>query len=73
MSTERTGSGTAPGNSRGQGGHGPREFGRDGTSGILTPDRAVRAREVSRPQPADLARATQVLDSLLARASGRRR
>lgn len=50
-----------------------REFGRDGTSGLLTGDRAVRAREVSRPGPAQLRRAETVLDQLLSRATGRRR
>ncbi|MEL4505879.1 hypothetical protein AAEX63_14175 [Luteococcus sp. H138] len=73
MSTERTAPGSAGGNPRGQGAHGPREFGRDGTSGIVTPGRALRAREVSRPAPADLTEAQRVLDGLLARAAGRRR
>lgn len=50
-----------------------REFGRDGISGMVTRDRAVRAREVSRPDEGDVLRAKQVLPSLLARASGRRR
>lgn len=54
-------------------GRGPREFGRDGISGLVTGDRAVRAREVSRPGPADELAAARVLDGLLARAQGRRR
>ncbi len=50
-----------------------REFGRDGISGMVNADRAVRAREVSRPAPSDRQAAELVLDSLLRRASGRRR
>lgn len=76
MSSERTATGPAGGNQRGQagqGGHGPREFGRDGTSGIVTQDRALRAREVSRPGPTEIADAQHLLGSLLARAAGRRR
>lgn len=48
-------------------------FGRDGISGLVTPDRALRAREVARPGPDDLAAARAALPALLARASGRRR
>jgi len=51
----------------------PREFGRDGISGLVTTDRALRVREVSRPTPADRDAAADVLASLLARAAGRRR
>lgn len=43
------------------------EFGRDGISGLVTPDRALRAREVSRPSDADLEEAEQAADRLLAR------
>lgn len=46
--------------------------GRDGISGFLTPGRATRAREVSRPSPEDLARAETALGSLLDRIQGRR-
>jgi len=58
---------------RGAGGTRPREFGRDGISGLVTNDRAIRSREVSRPTADDLADAATVLESLLARAQGRRR
>ncbi|QLQ16227.1 MAG: hypothetical protein HZY73_11845 [Micropruina sp.] len=34
-----------------------RGFGRDGISGLVTPDRATRAREVSKPSAEDLAEA----------------
>lgn len=50
-----------------------REFGRDGTTGLVTPERAVRAREVSRPGPADKLAAAKVVQQLVARAQGRRR
>jgi hypothetical protein len=50
----------------------PREFGRDGVSGLVTLDRAMRARDVSRPGPEDERMAAKVLDSLLARVDGRR-
>ncbi|MGA4669549.1 hypothetical protein ACPCG0_07090 [Propionibacteriaceae bacterium Y1923] len=50
-----------------------REFGRDGISGLVDRDRALRAREVSRPTPEDVSRAERVVDDLLARAQGRRR
>jgi len=56
-------------------------FGRDGISGLLSPDRALRAREVSRPRrpvvpappgtPATPDDGAAVRD-LIARASGRR-
>ena len=54
-------------------GNGPREFGRDDISGLVTPDRALRAREVSRPAPTDRQAAELVVEQLVARASGRRR
>lgn len=50
----------------------PREFGRDGASGLVTLDRAMRARDVSRPTPADEREAAEVVESLLARVDGRR-
>ena len=50
----------------------PREFGRDGVSGMVSRDRAIRAREVSQPTQAAKAHAEQVLQRLLARAQGRR-
>ncbi|MGD7786904.1 hypothetical protein ACQCX2_01095 [Propionibacteriaceae bacterium Y1700] len=50
-----------------------REPGKDGVTGLLAGDRAMRAREVSRPGPAEEAAALAVVDSLLARLEGRRR
>lgn len=50
-----------------------REFGRDGTTGLVSPDRAVRAREVSRPGPDEKRAAQDVVRQLVARAQGRRR
>ena len=50
----------------------PRDFGRDGVSGLVTLERALRAREVSRPTMADELEAAEVVDSLLARIDGRR-
>jgi hypothetical protein len=50
----------------------PRDFGRDGVSGLVTPDRAMRARDVSRPDAADDEFAAGVLADLLARVDGRR-
>lgn len=47
--------------------HAQRDFGRDGISGLITPDRALRAREVSRPGDAELAAAERAADELLAR------
>ncbi|WP_420174837.1 hypothetical protein [Luteococcus sp. OSA5] len=64
------GSDRTPGGRRGQG---PREFGRDGTTGLVTHDRALRAREASRPTQGDRAEAREVVEKLLARATGRRR
>jgi hypothetical protein len=50
----------------------PREFGRDGVSGLVTLDRALRARDVSRPTAEDERMAAEVLGDLLARVDGRR-
>jgi len=50
----------------------PRDFGRDGVSGLVTLDRAMRARDVSRPDDEDEREALAVLDELLARVDGRR-
>ena len=50
----------------------PRDFGRDGVSGLLTVDRAMRARDVSHPDDEDERMALDVLDKLLARVDGRR-
>ncbi|MBA8796088.1 hypothetical protein FHX74_003729 [Friedmanniella endophytica] len=58
---------------RGDGGDWPRDFGRDGVSGLVDHDRAMRARDVSRPSAADEDAAAAVIDDLIARASGRRR
>lgn len=49
----------------------PREFGRDGVSGLVTLDRALRARDVSRPSEQDFLDAQNVVEQLLARANGR--
>jgi hypothetical protein len=50
----------------------PRDFGRDGVSGLVTPIRAMRARDVSRPRPEDEQAAERVVADLLPRAEGRR-
>lgn len=50
----------------------PRDFGRDGVSGLVTPDRALRARDVSRPDAEDERVALEVVAELLARVDGRR-
>jgi hypothetical protein len=50
----------------------PRDFGRDGVSGLVTVERAMRARDVSRPEDDDLSAAESVLAELLARVDGRR-
>ena len=50
----------------------PRDFGRDGVSGLLTLDRAMRARDISRPDDEDERMALDVLEKLLARVDGRR-
>ncbi|MFP5284054.1 MAG: hypothetical protein ACLGIF_11465 [Actinomycetes bacterium] len=51
----------------------PRDFGRDGVSGLVTLTRAMRARDVSRPSPEDERAAAQVVEALLARVDGRPR
>ena len=50
----------------------PRDFGRDGVSGLLTGDRAMRARDVSRPDSEDERIASEVVAELLSRVDGRR-
>lgn len=50
----------------------PRDFGRDGVSGLVTLDRALRARDVSRPDADDERDALEALAGLLARVDGRR-
>ena len=50
----------------------PRDFGRDGVSGLVTLERAMRARDVSRPDAEDERMADEVLAELLARVDGRR-
>ncbi len=50
----------------------PRDFGRDGASGLVTLDRAMRARDVSRSDLLDEQVADEVIDELLARIDGRR-
>ena len=50
----------------------PRDFGRDGASGLVTLDRAMRARDVSRPDLEDEQVADEVIEELLARVDGRR-
>lgn len=45
----------------------PHDFGRDGTSGLVTHDRALRAREVSRPTPEDEAEAVAGAEAMLRR------
>ena len=50
----------------------PRDFGRDGVSGLVTLDRAMRARDVSRPDEEDEREALAAIDELLARVDGRR-
>ncbi|MGI8458893.1 MAG: hypothetical protein ACR2LI_12385 [Propionibacteriaceae bacterium] len=52
--------------------HWPRDFGRDGVSGLLTGDRALRARDVSKPTADDELSAEQAIGSLLSRLDGRR-
>ena len=46
-----------------------RGFGRDGVAGLVSPDRAVRAREVSRPSAADRAAARQAAPRLVDQAT----
>ena len=50
----------------------PRDFGRDGVSGLVSPGRAMRARDVSRPRASEERAAERVLAGLLARIDGRR-
>lgn len=50
----------------------PRDFGRDGVSGLVTLDRAMESRDVSRPGLDDEQVADEVIDELLARIDGRR-
>lgn len=51
----------------------PRDFGRDGVSGLVSVDRGMRARDVSRPHPEHEQAAERVVDALVARADGRKR
>jgi len=44
-----------------------RGFGRDGISGLVDVNRALRARDVSRPRAAELAAAEQVVAAALTR------
>ncbi|MCC6495824.1 MAG: hypothetical protein IT193_06150 [Propionibacteriaceae bacterium] len=44
-----------------------RGFGRDGISGLVDANRALRARDVSRPDPADRAAAEQAAATALAK------
>ncbi|HEY3337963.1 MAG TPA: hypothetical protein VGK18_05635 [Propionicimonas sp.] len=50
-----------------------RGFGRDGISGLVDVNRALRARDVSRPRPAELDAAEQVVAAALARLERPRR
>ncbi|HET7723051.1 MAG TPA: hypothetical protein VFK68_00305 [Propionibacteriaceae bacterium] len=45
-------------------------FGRDGISGLVTPGRALRARDVSRPSPEELAEAARVAAEVVRRRQG---
>jgi hypothetical protein len=47
------------------------DFGRDGVSGLVDFDRAMRARDVSRPGSVEEELALRIVDSLIARAEGR--
>lgn len=51
----------------------PRGFGRDGISGMLTADRAVRARHVSQPTAEDVAAAADAVAAALERLAGQPR
>jgi len=51
----------------------PRDFGRDGVSGLVSVDRAMRARDVSRPHAQDEEAAEKTVEALIARIDGRRR
>lgn len=50
-----------------------RGFGRDGITGLVTADRAMRARDVSRPTPADAAATEDAVAAVLARLAGQPR
>ncbi len=50
----------------------PRDFGRDGVSGLVTTERALRARDVSRPQPPDYVAAEEAVRTALERVTRRR-
>lgn len=50
-----------------------RDFGRDGVSGLVNLDRAMRARDVSRPGEQEYAEAAKIMDSLIARINGTHR
>lgn len=50
-----------------------RGFGRDGMSGLVDRNRAMRARDVSRPTAAHQAASGQLADAALARLEPRRR
>ena len=50
-----------------------RAFGRDGISGLVDANRALRARDVSRPRPEELEAADQVVATALARLERPRR
>ena len=50
-----------------------RGFGRDGISGLVDANRALRARDVSRPRPDDVGVADQVVAAALARLERPRR
>ncbi len=50
-----------------------RGFGRDGISGLVDVNRALRARDVSRPRPEELELADQVVAAALARLERPRR
>ncbi|MEA5155060.1 hypothetical protein [Raineyella sp.] len=68
---ERTAPDSAPEDRRGGAGDRdtplPHDFGRDGTSGLVNHDRALRAREVSRPRPEDEADAAAGAEAMLKR------
>ena len=50
-----------------------RVFGRDGISGLVDANRALRARDVSRPRPEELEATDQVVAAALARLERHRR
>ena len=49
----------------------PRDFGRDGVSGLVTTQRAVRARDISRPSEEQIRQAQTVAQAMIRRARGR--